>query len=103
MLAGHCDEIGLRVSYIDDQGFIWVQPIGGWDPQIAQGQRVQILTKKGIIKGVIGKLAIHLQTPEQKKKKFLKLKTYGLILVLMIKADRVFCGYRRSTCNRLWI
>ena len=68
MLAGHCDEIGLQVSYIDDQGFIWVQPIGGWDPQIAQGQRVQILTKKGIIKGVIGKLAIHLQTPEQRKK-----------------------------------
>ena len=85
MLAGHCDEIGLQVSYIDDQGFIWVQPIGGWDPQIAQGQRVQILTKKGIIKGVIGKLAIHLQTPEQKKK-CLKLKTYGSISVQMIKS-----------------
>ena len=47
MLAGHCDEIGLQVSYIDDQGFIWVQPIGGWDPQIAQGPKRQILTKKG--------------------------------------------------------
>ncbi len=68
MFAGHCDEIGLQVSYIDDSGFIWVQPLGGWDAQIAQGQRVQILTSKGIIKGVIGKLAIHLQTPEQRKK-----------------------------------
>ncbi len=68
MLAGHCDEIGFQVSYIDDQGFIWIQALGGWDAQIAQGQRVQILTKKGIVKGVIGKLAIHLQTPEQRKK-----------------------------------
>ena len=68
MLAGHCDEIGFQVSYVDDNGFIWIQPIGGWDAQIAQGQRVQILTKKGIVKGVVGKLAIHLQTPEQRKK-----------------------------------
>ena len=68
MLAGHCDEIGFQVSYVDENGFIWIQPIGGWDAQIAQGQRVQILTKKGIVKGVIGKLAIHLQTPEQRKK-----------------------------------
>ncbi len=68
MLAGHCDEIGFQVSYIDEQGFIWIQPLGGWDAQIAQGQRVQILTKNGIVKGVIGKLAIHLQTPEQRKK-----------------------------------
>lgn len=68
MLAGHCDEIGFQVSYIDDNGFIWIQALGGWDPQIAQGQRVQILTSKGIIKGVIGKLAIHLQSPEQRKK-----------------------------------
>ena len=68
MFAGHCDEIGFQVSYIDDQGFLWIQPIGGWDAQIATGQRVQILTKKGVVRGVIGKLAIHLQTPEQRKK-----------------------------------
>lgn len=68
MLAGHCDEIGFQVSYIDKSGFIWIQPIGGWDAQIATGQRIQVLTKKGIVKGVIGKMAIHLQTPEQRKK-----------------------------------
>ena len=68
MFAGHCDEIGFQVSYIDDQGFLWIQPIGGWDAQIATGQRVQILTKRGVVRGVIGKLAIHLQTPEQRKK-----------------------------------
>ena len=32
MLAGHCDQIGFVVQYIDDEGFLYVQPIGGWDP-----------------------------------------------------------------------
>jgi endoglucanase len=32
LLAGHCDQIGLIVQYIDADGFISVQPIGGWDP-----------------------------------------------------------------------
>jgi endoglucanase len=67
MFAGHYDEIGFQVSYIDDKGFLWIQPLGGWDPQIAQGQRVQIMTKKGLIRGVVGKMAIHMQTPEQRK------------------------------------
>lgn len=67
MFAGHYDEIGFQISYIDDKGFLWIQPLGGWDPQIAQGQRVQIMTKKGVIRGVIGKMAIHMQTPEQRK------------------------------------
>ena len=68
MFAGHYDEIGFQVSYIDDKGFLWIQALGGWDPQIAQGQRVQIMTKTGVVRGVIGKVAIHMQTPEQRKK-----------------------------------
>lgn len=67
MLAGHYDEIGFQISYIDEKGFLWIQALGGWDSQIAQGQRVQIMTKKGIIRGVVGKVAIHMQTPEQRK------------------------------------
>ena len=33
MLAGHCDQIGMVVSYIDENGFLFAQTIGGWDPQ----------------------------------------------------------------------
>ncbi|WP_372808067.1 M42 family metallopeptidase [Pontiella sp.] len=68
MFAGHYDEIGFQISYIDEKGFLWIQALGGWDSQIAQGQRVQIVTKKGIVRGVIGKVAIHLQTPDDRKK-----------------------------------
>lgn len=69
MLAGHYDEIGFLISHIDDKGFLWIAPIGGWDPQIAQGQRVHIIGNKGkIVSGAVGKIAIHLQQPEQRKK-----------------------------------
>ena len=69
MLAGHYDEIGFLISHIDDKGFLWIAPIGGWDPQIAQGQRVDIIGNGGkVIRGVIGKIAIHLQEAEQRKK-----------------------------------
>ncbi|MHB8902740.1 MAG: M42 family peptidase, partial [Thermoguttaceae bacterium] len=37
MLAGHCDQIGLIVQYIDDQGFVYVLSLGGWDPQVLVG------------------------------------------------------------------
>lgn len=68
MLAGHTDEIGLMVSYIDDQGFLYFRGIGGWDPQILAGQRVWITTKKGRLTGVIGRKPIHLLEEEERKK-----------------------------------
>ena len=67
MLAGHYDEIGFIVTLIDSKGYLWVAPIGGWDPQIPQGQRVAIRTAKGVVKGVFGKVPIHLQKPESRK------------------------------------
>ena len=67
MLAGHCDQIGLIVKYIDEQGFLYVDPVGGWDVQMLIGQRLQIWTKSGPIIGVIARKAIHLLTPEERK------------------------------------
>jgi len=60
MLAGHVDEIGLMVHHVDDEGFIWVQGVGGWDPQVLVGQRVELLTEAGPVGGVVGRKAIHL-------------------------------------------
>ncbi|WFB34798.1 M42 family metallopeptidase [Kiritimatiellota bacterium B12222] len=68
MFAGHCDEIGFLITHIDSQGYLWLDPIGGWDPQIAQGQRVQIRGNKGMVPGVIGKKPIHLMSPEDRKR-----------------------------------
>ena len=41
-MVGHIDEIGLVVRHIDEKGFLWFAPIGGWDPQILVGQRVEV-------------------------------------------------------------
>lgn len=68
MLAGHCDEIGFMVQFVDDLGFIYFGAIGGVDPHLAPGQRVSIHTQKGEIPGVIGKKAIHLIEPKDRDK-----------------------------------
>ncbi|MGL5313371.1 MAG: hypothetical protein ACRC92_09000 [Peptostreptococcaceae bacterium] len=59
MLAGHCDEIAYMVNYIDDNGFIYIAKAGGINPKLALGNKVRILTKTGVIKGVIGVRAEH--------------------------------------------
>ncbi|MEX2111145.1 MAG: M42 family metallopeptidase [Gemmatimonadaceae bacterium] len=68
MLAGHIDEIGVIVSYVDDQGYAYIQPIGGWDPQVLIGQRLRFTGRKGDVFGVIGKKPIHLIKAEEKEK-----------------------------------
>jgi len=68
MLAGHCDQIGLIVQHIDDDGFLYVQPIGGWDPMMLIGQRMTVWTAEGPVFGVIAKKPIHLMTEEDRKK-----------------------------------
>ncbi|MDR1054151.1 MAG: M42 family metallopeptidase [Planctomycetaceae bacterium] len=68
MLAGHCDQIGLIVNYIDEKGFIYVLTVGGWDLQNLIGTRVKIWTTNGVVDGVIGKKPIHLLDEEERKK-----------------------------------
>jgi endoglucanase len=68
MLAGHVDEIGLMVTHVDEDGFLYVDGIGGWDPQVLVGQRIRFLTRMGDVVGVVGKKPIHLIKPEEKEK-----------------------------------
>jgi len=66
-VVGHIDEIGLIVHHIDDDGFLWFTGVGGWDPVILVGQRVEISTRDGRIPGVVGKKPIHLLKDEERK------------------------------------
>jgi putative aminopeptidase FrvX len=68
MLAGHIDEIGVIVTYIDDEGYAHVSGIGGWDPQVLVGQRLRFIGAKGDVLGVVGKKPIHLMKPEDREK-----------------------------------
>ncbi|MFL5658850.1 MAG: M42 family metallopeptidase [Ktedonobacteraceae bacterium] len=68
MLTAHCDELGFLVRYIDDKGFIYFAPIGGYDPSTLPGERVQIHTERGAILGVIGRKPVHLLQGEERNK-----------------------------------
>ncbi len=68
MLAGHVDEIGLMIHYIDDTGFLFIRGVGGWDPQVLVGQRVEFLTREGSVEGVVGRRAIHLMAADERTK-----------------------------------
>jgi endoglucanase len=67
-VIGHIDEIGLVIRHIDEQGILWFAPIGGWDPQILVGQRVEIQGPNGPVPGVVGRKPLHLLDADQRKK-----------------------------------
>ncbi len=67
MLEAHCDEIGMIVRHITDEGFVHVGKLGGSDPTIARAKRVSIHNKRGVVNGVVGNTAIHLQDKKNGK------------------------------------
>lgn len=68
VVEGHIDEIGLQISHIDENGFLWFGQIGGTDDQVVVGQRIRILTEMGDVIGVIGRKARHLLGPDDMNK-----------------------------------
>ena len=68
MLAGHCDEVGFMVRYIDENGFLYFASIGGVDEQLLPGKQVWVHTRGGPILGVIGRKPIHLIDPKDREK-----------------------------------
>jgi len=67
MLAGHCDQIGMLISHIDDDGFLYAQTIGGWDPQQLIGQAMTVWTSGGPVAAVISRKPIHLLSPKERE------------------------------------
>jgi tetrahedral aminopeptidase len=68
MFAGHADQIGLIVSHINENGYIYTNTIGGWDPQQLIGQRMTIYTADGPTPAVIARKPIHLLDEDERKK-----------------------------------
>lgn len=68
MFAGHMDELGLILTYVNKDGYIYFDTIGGHDRIMIPGRRVIIQTAHGPVKGVTGKRAIHLMDEADRKK-----------------------------------
>ena len=68
MFAGHMDELGLMIIFVNKDGFLYFDTIGGHDLSIISGRRVIIQTARGPVKGVTGKRAVHLMDDDDRKK-----------------------------------
>ena len=68
MLAGHVDQIGLMVKHITKEGYLTFDDIGGTDVSTLPTKRVVIHGRQGPVLGVVGKKAVHLMDPEDRKK-----------------------------------
>ena len=66
IVMGHVDEIGLVITHVDDEGFAWFAPVGGWDPEVLVGQRARVLGPGGPVTGLIGKKSRHLQEGDER-------------------------------------
>lgn len=64
-IAAHMDEIGFMVKHIDDDGFVKVDALGGWDARVLRAQRVTIHGEKDVT-GVIGSVPPHLLDDTEK-------------------------------------
>lgn len=65
VIEAHADEISWFVHYITSDGFVYVRRNGGSDHMIAPSKRVNIHTKKGIVKAVFGWPAIHTRAEKE--------------------------------------
>lgn len=68
MLSGHMDELGFQIRYIDKNGFVFFNQLGGFDVGLIPGRKVRIHTKNGDILGVTGKKAVHLLKKKERQK-----------------------------------
>ncbi len=70
MLLAHMDEIGFLVSHIDKKGFIWIDPVGGFDPRHLFSRRVRVCTEDGDLLGVMNHTGkpVHVASAEERKK-----------------------------------
>ncbi len=68
MLTAHCDEIGFLIRYIDENGFLYFTPAGGFDPSTLPGERVYVYSSQGPILGVIGRKPVHLMDSDERGK-----------------------------------
>jgi len=97
LLTAHMDEIGFMVKNVTDDGYVKLNPVGGWDPKILLSKTVRIYTDKGIISGVIGSKAAHLYEKDEIDRA-LKLKQLFVDIGAKNKKDAKKFGVKVGDC-----
>ncbi len=60
-VAAHMDEIGFMVKHVTEEGFLRVDTLGGWDPDVLRAQRVTVHADEDDLTGVIGSIPTHVK------------------------------------------
>ena len=68
LISAHMDEVGLMVKSIDDAGFLHVAAVGGVDAAVLPGLRIDVHTREGVFRGVVGRKPIHLIEADERTK-----------------------------------
>lgn len=68
ILSAHMDEVGLMVSYISAEGFLFFTTVGGIDYRTLLAQRVRVHTARGMLTGVIGTKPAHITSAADRSK-----------------------------------
>jgi putative aminopeptidase FrvX len=68
VIPAHMDEIGFMVRHVDDDGFLELDALGGWDPRILRAQRVTVHTEDGDLPGLIGSVPPHTLSEAEREK-----------------------------------
>ncbi len=67
LLDAHLDEVGFMVQSIDSEGNLGFVPLGGWWAHVLLAQRVDVITERGPVPGVIGAKPPHFLSPEERQ------------------------------------
>jgi tetrahedral aminopeptidase len=68
LIAAHCDQIGLIVTYVDEQGFVSFDKVGGVDRQLLPGRHLVIHGAEGPVDGVAGRKPTHVIPKDERGK-----------------------------------
>ena len=86
MIVGHADEIGFMVNYIDESGYLYLKTLGGFDVNLLPGLRLDIHHEGHVVRGIIGKKAVHMMRGDSEVGK-LKLEDLWVDIGAKDKAD----------------
>ena len=69
LVCAHMDEIGFYVRHVDEQGYAWVNPAGGFDARNLFHRRVLVCTEHGDHVGIMtaGGKPVHISSPDERK------------------------------------
>ena len=68
VVAAHADQIGLQVTWVDEQGFVYCDKLGSVDPLLLPGRAVVVQGRQGAVDGIVGKRPTHM-IPEAERGK----------------------------------